>query len=212
MPQATVSDDPTEITRWRGEPLAERSAWNTVVIGDARGPLEAGLRSFDRTMPEVVNRILVDPVSAWCFVHSPEAVGQVGAPEPCHLAERGDAEPLERVRKLRRGRAQAQQPHRLAGQVAHGEHQSPARARAMRGGQRDEARRPRPEPRPPGAYLVVRYDTASLMLREKHLQAYLDEVVFRFNRRRTPHAAFDRLLGLGLTLQPATYQMLIARS
>ena len=49
-------------------------------------------------------------------------------------------------------------------------------------------------------------------LREEHLQAYLDEFVFRFNRRRTPHAAFDRLLGLGLTLQPATYQMLIARS
>src|SRR3954468_12419261 len=49
-------------------------------------------------------------------------------------------------------------------------------------------------------------------LREKHLQAYLDEFVFRFNRRRTPHAAFDRLLGLGLTLEPATYQMLIGRS
>ena len=49
-------------------------------------------------------------------------------------------------------------------------------------------------------------------LREKHLQAYLDEFVFRFNRRRTPHAAFDRLLGLGLTLEPATYQMLVSRS
>jgi transposase-like protein len=49
-------------------------------------------------------------------------------------------------------------------------------------------------------------------LREKHLQAYLDEFVFRFNRRRTPHAAFDRLLGLSLTLQPATYQMLVGRS
>src|SRR4051812_2973876 len=49
-------------------------------------------------------------------------------------------------------------------------------------------------------------------LREKHLQAYLDEFVFRFNRRRTPHAAFDRLLGLGLTLEPATYQMLVGRS
>jgi len=36
--------------------------------------------------------------------------------------------------------------------------------------------------------------------------------VFRFNRRRTPHAAVDRLLGLGLTLEPATYQMLIGRS
>ena len=49
-------------------------------------------------------------------------------------------------------------------------------------------------------------------LREKHLQAYLDEFVFRFNRRRTPHAAFDRLLGLSLTLEPATYQMLVRRS
>jgi transposase-like protein len=49
-------------------------------------------------------------------------------------------------------------------------------------------------------------------LREEHLQAYLDEFVFRFNRRRTPAAAFDRLLGLSLTLEPATYQMLVARS
>ena len=45
-----------------------------------------------------------------------------------------------------------------------------------------------------------------------HLQTYLDEFVFRFNRRRNPAAAFERLLGLSLTLQPATYQMLISRS
>ena len=49
-------------------------------------------------------------------------------------------------------------------------------------------------------------------LRAKHLQRYLDEFVFRFNRRRTPAAAFPRLLGLSLTLQPATYKMLIGRS
>ena len=49
-------------------------------------------------------------------------------------------------------------------------------------------------------------------LRPKHLQAYLDEFVFRFNRRHNPAAAFDRLLGLGLTLEPATYQMLVGRS
>src|SRR3954452_21594905 len=48
-------------------------------------------------------------------------------------------------------------------------------------------------------------------LREEHLQAYLDEFVFRFNRRRTPHPAFDRLLGLSVTLQPASYQMLVGR-
>ena len=49
-------------------------------------------------------------------------------------------------------------------------------------------------------------------LRPEHLQAYLDEFVFRFNRRRTPHVAFGRLLGLSLTLEPATYKMLVGRS
>jgi transposase-like protein len=49
-------------------------------------------------------------------------------------------------------------------------------------------------------------------LRPDHLQAYLDEFVFRFNRRRTPAAAFERLLGLAVALQPAPYQMLIGRS
>jgi ISXO2 transposase-like protein/transposase-like zinc ribbon protein len=49
-------------------------------------------------------------------------------------------------------------------------------------------------------------------LRTEHLQAYLDEFVFRFNRRRTPAAAFERLLGLAVTLQPAPYRMLISRT
>ena len=35
--------------------------------------LEAGLRSFDRTMPEEINRVLTDQISRWCFTHSPEA-------------------------------------------------------------------------------------------------------------------------------------------
>jgi UDP-N-acetylglucosamine 2-epimerase (non-hydrolysing) len=35
--------------------------------------LEAGLRSFDRTMPEEINRVLTDQLSQWCFIHSPEA-------------------------------------------------------------------------------------------------------------------------------------------
>jgi hypothetical protein len=47
-------------------------------------------------------------------------------------------------------------------------------------------------------------------LREEHLQAYLDEFVFRFNRRRTPQAAFARLLGLAVTIGPHPYDALIA--
>ena len=46
-------------------------------------------------------------------------------------------------------------------------------------------------------------------LRRPHLQAYLDEFVFRFNRRRTRHAAFRTLLGIGASITPATYNMLI---
>jgi predicted RNA-binding Zn-ribbon protein involved in translation (DUF1610 family) len=46
-------------------------------------------------------------------------------------------------------------------------------------------------------------------LRRPHLQAYLDEFVFRFNRRRTRHAAFRTLLGIGVKITPATYNMLI---
>jgi hypothetical protein len=60
-------------------------------------------------------------------------------------------------------------------------------------------------------------------LRPEHLQADpglgpakpdpgLDEFVFRFNRRHNPAAAFDRLLDLSLTLEPATYQMLVSRN
>lgn len=35
--------------------------------------IEAGLRSYDRTMPEEINRVLVDQLSSWCFIHSLEA-------------------------------------------------------------------------------------------------------------------------------------------
>ena len=44
----------------------------------------------------------------------------------------------------------------------------------------------------------------------KHLPHDVDEFVFRFNRRRTPMAAFQSLLGLTTHYAPTTYQMLYA--
>ena len=47
-------------------------------------------------------------------------------------------------------------------------------------------------------------------LREKHLQSYLDEFTFRFNRRRSRHAAFRSLLAITVVRKPITYNILIA--
>lgn len=44
----------------------------------------------------------------------------------------------------------------------------------------------------------------------EHLQVYLDEFVFRFNRRHTPMAAFQTLLGLGSQQAPTSYEEITA--
>ncbi len=46
---------------------------------------------------------------------------------------------------------------------------------------------------------------------KEHLPVYLDEYVFRHNRRRTPMAAFQTLLGLGAAHEPATYEEISRR-
>jgi transposase-like protein len=46
-------------------------------------------------------------------------------------------------------------------------------------------------------------------VRRKHLQAYLNEFTFRFNRRKSRHAAFASLIGIAIAIKPPTYKMLI---
>ena len=53
------------------------AALAAVKLGIPVAHLEAGLRSFDWTMQEEINRVLVDRCSSWCLVHSPEAVANL---------------------------------------------------------------------------------------------------------------------------------------
>jgi len=47
---------------------------------------------------------------------------------------------------------------------------------------------------------------------KEHLPVYLDEYVFRHNRRSTPMAAIQTLLGLGSTKDPTTYAQITRRA
>jgi UDP-N-acetylglucosamine 2-epimerase (non-hydrolysing) len=50
------------------------AAFAAAKLGIPVAHLESGLRSFDWTMPEEINRVLIDQLAEWCFAHSPEAV------------------------------------------------------------------------------------------------------------------------------------------
>ena len=44
------------------------------------------------------------------------------------------------------------------------------------------------------------------------MPVYLDEFVFRWNRRHAPMAGFQTLLGLGTHREPTTYQQIMGRA
>ncbi|MGN6217305.1 MAG: non-hydrolyzing UDP-N-acetylglucosamine 2-epimerase [Solirubrobacterales bacterium] len=55
------------------------AALTAVKTGIPVAHIESGLRSFDLTMPEEVNRIVADRFAQWLFLHSPEAVTNLRA-------------------------------------------------------------------------------------------------------------------------------------
>jgi UDP-N-acetylglucosamine 2-epimerase (non-hydrolysing) len=59
-------------------------ALTAVKLGVPVAHVEAGLRSFDRSMPEEINRVLTDAISHWLFVTEPSGVTNLrreGVPE-----------------------------------------------------------------------------------------------------------------------------------
>jgi len=65
------------------------AALSAVGLGIPVAHVESGLRSFDREMPEEINRIVVDHLSELLFLHSPEATENLEAegspPERAHF-------------------------------------------------------------------------------------------------------------------------------
>jgi transposase-like protein len=107
-----------------------------------------------------------------------------------------------------------------AGAIVHTDGWQPYRVLAKHG--YDHRRRPK-RTVAPGEQLLPRAHRAISNLKawmhgthrgvsDEHLPVYLDEFVFRHNRRNTPLAAFQTLLGLGARHAPTTYNQITRRA
>jgi UDP-N-acetylglucosamine 2-epimerase (non-hydrolysing) len=105
--------------------LIEREPELVVVAGDVNSTLacalaaaklgvpvahvESGLRSFDTSMPEEINRVLTDRISALLFTHSPDAIENLlregASPEAIHSVGNTMIDSLRRLEPRARERA-----------------------------------------------------------------------------------------------------------
>ena len=100
-------------------------------LGIPIGHIEAGLRSFDRTMPEEINRVLTDQISDLLFIHSPEArenlVAEGVSPDRVHSVGNTMIDTLVAMRSRIR-EAHAADRHGLELRLVPGRHPPPTGA------------------------------------------------------------------------------------
>ena len=121
-------------------------------IGLPLAHVEAGLRSFDMTMPEEVNRRVTDILSDLCFVTSPEAIAHLAhegvPPDRIHLVGNPMIDTL--LANLDRFDPERQRVGARPGRTVRGRHAPPAGQRGRPGvgppARRDAGRRRGPAP------------------------------------------------------------------
>jgi UDP-N-acetylglucosamine 2-epimerase (non-hydrolysing) len=119
--ERVLLDDPPDIVIVPGDVNSTlAAALAAAKLGIPIAHIEAGLRSFDWSMPEEINRVLVDRLATWCFTHSPEARHHLlreGIPEH-RVFEVGNTMIDSLVRM--RARIDGSDVHRRMGIPAHG--------------------------------------------------------------------------------------------
>jgi len=76
------------------------AALTAVKMGIPVAHIESGLRSFDRTMPEEINRIVADEFAEHLFLHSDEAIENLEVFGK-HVIPEFDKDPVHRTTRMR---------------------------------------------------------------------------------------------------------------
>ena len=103
-----------------------------VKLGIPLAHVESGLRSFDRTMPEEINRIVTDQFSDHLFLHSEEAIENLRregvSDDRMHFVGNTMIDALVATEDRFRGRGSGAFPRTRAGRL-HARHAAPAEPR-----------------------------------------------------------------------------------